>query len=195
MLFELIYILGCYYINFRMFKLLILDVDGVMTTGQKFYDLEGNTIAKTFNDRDFTAIKQFICSGVDVIFLSGDEQVNRSVAKNRCIPFFYSRRKNGKLSKAQCAKEILDKYQVKKEEVIFVGDDLFDIEMKDFVNFMACPKNSHYEMKEYSNLILETTSGNGCIQELYEYFIINNLISKASIEKVINRDSSESVIY
>ena len=69
-----------------MFKLLILDVDGVLTTGLKTYDINGSVISKTFGDRDFTAIKQFICAGIKTIFLSGDQQVN-SMAKDRGIPF------------------------------------------------------------------------------------------------------------
>ena len=150
-----------------MFKLLILDVDGVLTTGLKTYDINGSVISKTFGDRDFTAIKEFICAGIDTIFLSGDRQVNSAVAENRGIPFFYSRRSSGQLSKAACAKEILSKYKVNKKETIFVGDDLFDAEMRSFCGFMACPSNSHYLMKRNSDLILNTSSGYGCIQELF----------------------------
>ena len=57
-----------------MFKLLILDVDGVLTTGLKTYDINGKVVSKTFGDRDFTAIKEFICAGVTTIFLSGDQE-------------------------------------------------------------------------------------------------------------------------
>ena len=113
-----------------MFKLLILDVDGVLTTGLKTYDTNGKVISKTFSDRDFTAIKQFICSGVKVIFLSGDNQINSIIAKNRKIDFFYSRKTDGQLSKSECAREILNKHNLSLEQVIFVGDDLFDIEMR-----------------------------------------------------------------
>jgi len=178
-----------------MFKLLILDVDGVLTTGKKFYSLEGETISKTFNDRDFTAIKQFMCSGIDVIFLSGDTQVNKSVAEKRCIPFFYSRRSTGKLSKADCAKEIFSKFKVRNTEVIFVGDDLFDLEMREFAKFMACPSNAHYLLKEKCDLILNNESGNGCVQELFEYFVKNKIITAPTISEVINRDSQEQVKY
>ena len=131
-----------------MFKLLILDVDGVLTTGLKNYDVEGNVVSKTFGDRDFTAIKEFICAGVNVIFLSGDQQVNSAIARNRKIDFYYSRRSSGQLSKSECAKEILSKYSVTPDSVIFIGDDLFDIEMRDYCKFMACPNDSHYLMKQ-----------------------------------------------
>lgn len=178
-----------------MYKLLILDVDGVLTTGLKTYDTNGDVVSKTFGDRDFTAIKQFICSGIEVIFLSGDKQVNSEVAKKRHIPFFYSRRISGNLSKSECAKEILKKYNLGKENTIFVGDDLFDAEMRDFCKFMACPSNSHYLLKELSDLILNTSSGEGCVQELYEYMISQKIIKEASIDSVILRDSKESVKY
>ena len=178
-----------------MYKLLILDVDGVLTTGLKYYDVDGNVVSKTFGDRDFTAIKQFICAGIDVIFLSGDQQVNSKVAKNRNIPFFYSRREGGQLSKADCAKEILDNYKVVKEEVIFIGDDLFDVEMKDFSNLLVCPADSHYLMKKNADIILKTQSGKGCVQELYEILVHTKIIRSPSIQDVINRDAKESVKY
>ena len=178
-----------------LYKLLILDVDGVLTTGLKTYDIYGNVISKTFGDRDFTAIKQFICAGIDVIFLSGDQQVNQKVAESRKIPFFYSRRDSGQLSKAECAKEILKEYKLTSENTIFVGDDLFDVEMRDFCHFMACPKGSHYLMRNKSDLVLETISGEGCVQELFEYMVKNKIIIEPTIKDVINRDSIETVKY
>jgi len=178
-----------------MYKLLILDVDGILTTGLKTYDINGNVISKTFADRDFTAIKQFICIGIDVIFLSGDKQVNQKVAEMRNIPFFYSRRKSGQLSKSECAKEILQKYKVTSDNTIFVGDDLFDVEMRGFCKLMVCPRDAHYLMKEKSNIILKTSGGKGCVQELFEYMVLNKMISEPNIESVISRDSSESVKY
>ena len=57
--------------------LLILDVDGVLTDGRKYYDVSGKGVLKTFCDRDFTAIKKFKANGWDVVFLSGDPNVFR----------------------------------------------------------------------------------------------------------------------
>ena len=55
-----------------MIKLLILDVDGVLTDGKKYYDNTGLAKYKTFCDKDFSAIKKFKSAGVEVIFLSGE---------------------------------------------------------------------------------------------------------------------------
>lgn len=49
-------------------KLLILDIDGVMTNGTKVYDDDHNVLSKSYNDKDFTAIKIFKQMGIDVCF-------------------------------------------------------------------------------------------------------------------------------
>ena len=47
---------------------------------------------------------------------------------------------------------------------------------------MACPANSHYLMKMNSDLILNTSSGYGCIQELFEYMVSKSMINEPSKE-------------
>ena len=106
-----------------MIKLLILDIDGVMTDGAKVYGLDGLTISKRYCDRDFTAIKQFKASGVQVCFLSGDDKVNKQMAKNRKTDFYYSREKE----KTDFLPEFEKKYSCSTDEMAYVGDDIFDI--------------------------------------------------------------------
>ena len=71
-------------------KLLLLDIDGVMTDGTKLYGLDGLTMGKRYCDRDFTAIKAFKAVGVKVCFLSGDDKGNKAMAENRKIDFYLS---------------------------------------------------------------------------------------------------------
>ena len=65
-----------------MIKLVILDVDGVLTDGKKYYNRDGDVLMKTFCDKDWTAIKRFKALGIKVLFLSGDP-FNEKIAKNR----------------------------------------------------------------------------------------------------------------
>ena len=53
-------------------KLLILDIDGVLTDGTKVYDVDHKPVYKKFMCKDITAIKRFIAAGVKVIMISGD---------------------------------------------------------------------------------------------------------------------------
>ena len=64
--------------KFKKFDLLVIDIDGVMTDGTKLYDTYGNIYLKKFNDKDFSAIKRFKELGVEVCFLSADQNINKA---------------------------------------------------------------------------------------------------------------------
>ena len=86
------------------FKLLLLDVDGVLTNGRKVYDREHIPLYKEFMCKDFTAIKRFMAAGVNIIMISGD-QWNKTMAEKRNIEFFCTRDKNLSLDNMKpCAK-------------------------------------------------------------------------------------------
>jgi len=94
-----------------MIKLLILDVDGVMTDGKKYYDREGTVRLKTFCDKDWTAIKRFRALGINVMFLTGDGY-NVEIANNRNIDVIVTRNKE----KADYLPEICKDYGVSPGE-------------------------------------------------------------------------------
>ena len=83
----------------NLIQLLILDIDGVLTDGTKIYDKKHTVISKLFQDKDFTAIKRFKASGVNVITISGDIW-NQGMAKKRNLDFYHSRSKEGELDKS-----------------------------------------------------------------------------------------------
>jgi len=117
-----------------MLGLVILDVDGVLTDGKKYYGLDGMPFAKTYCDKDFTAIKRLRASGVDVCFLSGDKKINENMAKNRNIDFYAARQGENKKSFLPTLETV---YSVKRAEILYVGDDLFD---KDITKILAPTK-------------------------------------------------------
>jgi 3-deoxy-D-manno-octulosonate 8-phosphate phosphatase (KDO 8-P phosphatase) len=176
-------------------KLVILDVDGVLTNGRKVYDADGNAAYKEFCDRDFTAIKQFKAAGVEVIFLSGDKNVNQAVAKSRNIEFYSSRGVSGKLGKKEVAQEVVARKGYSIDRILFVGDDLFDVEMREVSQVMVCPRGSSMAMRKVADFILTSESGDCCVQEVYELAVEKGWIEEPSIEEVITIDASESVRY
>ena len=161
--------------NFSDLKLLLLDVDGVLTNGLKYYDETGYCKLKTFSDIDFTAIKRFRASGVQVAWISGDKTINEMIAKNRNIPFWYTRGKD----KTEFLPEIFQKLSItKSDSIAFVGDDLFDLNIMQNVQFSFCPNNScktvvDYCEKNQMSLVLKSPQGKGCIDEIYSIFIEN----------------------
>jgi 3-deoxy-D-manno-octulosonate 8-phosphate phosphatase (KDO 8-P phosphatase) len=151
-----------------MFKLLILDIDGVMTDGTKIYGEFGVPISKQFNDRDFTAIGRFKAAGVDVCFLSADKFVNENMAKVRGIDFYYSRKEDGTINKLDFLSIFSSIYNVATEEMAYVGDDFFDLEISKSVGYPYCVSSAPMALKDYCT-VLKSIGGDGAVAELYDW--------------------------
>lgn len=152
------------------FRLLIIDIDGVMTNGSKTYDRNGCILSKEYKDIDFTAIKRFQAAGIKVCFLSGDKAVNEEMAKSRGVPFHYARGTNGSIDKSEFITQFQQIYSVPLDKMAYIGDDYYDLSIINNLNHTSCPANSIQDIKDSVKLILNTKSGEGCIAELYEYY-------------------------
>ena len=170
----------------REVKLVILDIDGIMTDGKKYYGIDGMPFAKTYCDKDFTAIKRMRASGVSVCFLSGDERVNKAMAKNRNIDFYSARGKN----KADVLPEFSKKYNASKEEMVYIGDDLFDIPIMKEVKYSFCPSDSPDAVKNEC-IVLNREGGQNLVAYLYDWLKHANLISDCTLEDIERLDKNE----
>ena len=169
-----------------MIKLLVLDVDGVLTDGKKYYGLDGMPFAKTFCDKDFTAIKRAKAAGVSVCFLSGDNKVNEAVAKNRNIPFYYSRG----VDKSEFLGTFADRFEVSPEQIAYIGDDLFDIGIMKKVGFKYCTNDAPRRVKEHCE-VLDVAGGQNVICRLIDHLLEKNLIPDSTMQQIEELDKNE----
>ncbi len=145
-------------------KLIILDIDGVLTDGFLFYDSKGE-IYKRFSVRDGLGIRILQANEVNIVFLSGgssgaSEERARQLNVEKCIT-------NVK-DKEMELKKIQENLGFKKEETLFVGDDINDLVVKDSVHLLVTPNNASHFLKRNSDLILKKNGGDGAIRELAE---------------------------
>lgn len=149
-----------------MIKLILLDIDGVMTDGRKYYDKDGSVRLKTFCDKDWTAIKRFRALGIQVAFLSGDG-FNANIAGNRNLPF-YLNRSNGKHSdKIEFLGEICSDFSVIPDEIVYVGDDIFDVRIATSVGHAFCPSDASVDMINVCS-VLTQRAGENVVMALFE---------------------------
>ena len=170
--------------------LLILDVDGVLTNGKKYYDASGRGTLKTFCDRDFTAIKKFKAAGWHVVFLSGDQNVNEAVAKNRNIPFYCNRVDGKMVNKVTFLDKLCKVYDTKPCYTAYVGDDIFDIDLLRAVEWSFCPANADFDVKRVA-VSLVAKSGECCVAEVYEFLHRINKVRDVTLEEIEAVDRHE----
>lgn len=145
-------------------KLVISEVDGVLTDGSITFDELGNVPFKKFFLDDFAAINK-IKSKAPVVFISADNCISYHLMRRKNIPFYWDSK--NRLSKIP---EILMNYQVTKEEVLFIGAKLSDRECILAFPNSVCPSNANVGIKQYCT-VLDTSCGQGVLAEVYfRYF-------------------------
>lgn len=167
-----------------MIELIILDVDGVLTDGRKFYDRSGAVISKTFCDKDWTVIKRFKALGIPVVFLTGDEY-NRQILENRNLPVYVNRGKGFHSDKSNFLTEILTQYNATADKTLYVGDDLFDIGIMKLVGYPFCVADSPAMVQKYASRLI-SKGGENCLIELFEILEEEELIPRVSFDDIIN---------
>ena len=145
-------------------KLIVLDVDGVLTDGTKCYDRDGKVISKTFYDKDWTAIKRFQAAGLQVVLLSSDTICNQGIAANRQLDFISV---PAGVDKISSLRRLCDEYAVDPKEIVYVGDDYYDLMLLESVGYPYCPNDSISDVKAVAKMLPEM-GGFGVIQALYE---------------------------
>ena len=176
-----------------MIKLLILDVDGILTDGKKYYNNKGDVVMKTFCDKDWTAIKRFKALGTNVVFLTGDP-FNEAIAKNRNIDVYINRKGGKHTDKSKYVDELCKKYKVSLKETAFAGDDIFDIEIMKKIKWSFCPMTSPSIVQQYADVI-DANSGENFVMILFDLMLDYKLIPKHNfdehLKKVYTLDEKE----
>ena len=172
-------------------KLLILDIDGVLTDGTNVYTEKHEPVYKRFRCKDFTAIKRFIAAGVQVIMLSGDNW-NAEMARQRNIPFYCTRGSDLGLDKSVYLSHLESTYNVKKENMAFVGDDYFDLSMFKTLFWTFAPSDSPRIIRQNCLYLLKSKGGQGVVQELYDFLVGKGIVQDASEAAVADLDKAEA---
>ena len=181
--------------NLKKIKMLLLDVDGILTNGKKLYSSNGTVIGKEYCDLDFTAIKIFKSLFIKVIFISGDQTCNKSIAKNRNIDFYYTRKGNVNRDKLYFLNGIEKKYKINRKFMAFLGDDIFDLELGKNIGYFVVPNNSMQIIKNKADYVLKENSGNYLVKEFLDLYLKTKKIKKIDINKIYDLEKNEQQKY
>jgi len=151
----------------RRIKLLILDVDGVLTDGGIILDNEGNEL-KRFHVRDGHGVRMLTRAGIRVAIITGrtSDVVSRR-AEEMGITDVYQ----GIFKKSAIYEGLLNKYNLKDEEVAFMGDDVVDIEILKRVGLPAVPADADEQTKNFACFISTKGGGRGAVRELIDFIL------------------------
>ena len=148
----------------RRIKLLVLDVDGVLTDGGLWFDASGQLI-KRFDVRDGLGIRLLQQAGVEIAFLSGGqggatEVRARQLGIQHCLV--------GIKDKPEAVLQLQQQLGIHMAETSFVGDDLNDLAVRPVVGLLMAPADACAPVRQGAHAVLRNKGGHGAIRELAE---------------------------
>ncbi|MBN2483703.1 MAG: HAD-IIIA family hydrolase [Candidatus Omnitrophica bacterium] len=149
---------------FKKVKLLLLDVDGVLTRGEIIYDNAGREL-KIFNVKDGLGIYLLSKFAVPVVIITAKDS---PVVRRRAHDMRIDKVIGGELPKAKMIPQLLKKYKVKKDEICFVGDDLIDIGIMNIVGVPVAVHDALPEVKKAALYVSRYNGGQGAVREVVE---------------------------
>ena len=149
----------------RALKLLLSDVDGVMTDGTVLLLPEGGE-AKAFHIRDGLGIVLAHTAGLKTGLALGTSLGGRVPARRGAG---HGRGQAGGASTREpCSSEILASEGLEAHEVAYIGDDLNDLSVMGAVGLSAAPRDAAFEVRAEAFMVLEAEGGRGCLREFIE---------------------------
>jgi 3-deoxy-D-manno-octulosonate 8-phosphate phosphatase (KDO 8-P phosphatase) len=162
----------------RNIKLLILDVDGVMTDAKLFFDDQGREY-KAFHARDGHGIKMLRQSGVEVAVISGRKSPAVALRMRQLgIEHVYQ----GQEDKAAVLEELLQRLAVGPSQAAHVGDDLPDLPLMKRVGLAVAVRDAHFAVKDHADWVTALPGGEGAVREVCDFI----LCAQGNLERAID---------
>lgn len=153
--------------DFSRIKLLLLDVDGVMTDGRIIYGNDGGEV-KAFDVKDGHGIKLLQRAGIAVGIITGRQsKLVARRAEELGIELLYQ----GVKDKRVPFREILDKLALQPEQIAYVGDDVVDLPILRQVGFAVTVADAVEDVKAYVDMVTERPGGRGAVREVCDFLL------------------------
>jgi len=160
-------------------KILLLDVDGVMTDGSIIYNDSGNEI-KSFCVKDGLGIRLLMNAGIKTGVVTGrSSEALHHRCKNLRIEYIF----DGILNKVKILDKIIEMTGIQASEIAYMGDDLPDIPIMRGVGIPIAVADAHESVIETACIVTSAKGGNGAIREVCEAI----LKAQGQWESVLNR--------
>ena len=151
----------------RNIKLLVIDVDGVMTDGSIILDNDGNEY-KIFHVRDGHGIKMLLNAGLKVAIITGRQsKVVEIRARELGITEVYQRCRE----KTVALDHIIGRYGLVYEEVAYMGDDIVDVPVLRRAGIPIAVNDAADEVREFAAMVTKNRGGRGAVREVCDFLL------------------------
>lgn len=146
-------------------KVVVFDLDGILTDAHVWWASEEVGFNRTFNIYDGYGMKVLMKAGLKVGVITGGNSVSVQKRVDQLgLDFCYA----GNEDKREAFMDVLKRYNVDASEVLYMGDELFDIPLLKKAGFSATVPNTCEEVLEIVDYVTKRESGKGCAREVID---------------------------
>ncbi len=149
-------------------RAIFCDVDGVLTDGKMVYS-EGGDELKNFHTRDGIGARMLKKAGYKLAMISSG--INEQLIHKRGSFLGFHAISSGMEPKKNRITALTSELGIEPGEILYLGDDINDLDFMNECGFTVCPQDAHYKVKAAADLILEKKGGEGCLRELADYLL------------------------
>ncbi len=146
----------------KQIKLVIFDVDGVLTDGGLYFTDDGREIKK-FNVKDGLGISILVKKGIDVAVITGRTSV---IVADRMKSLGVNHVYQGRMNKLDTYENLKLAMNISDQQVAFVGDDIIDLPIMRKCSLSVAVKDAHAEVKAGAVLVLDKCGGMGAARDV-----------------------------
>ncbi len=150
--------------RFKKVKVFAFDIDGVLTNGQLLITEEGHFL-RSMNIKDGYALQLAVKKGYEIVIISGG---NSTAVKKRLERLGISNVFIQVDKKDDFLMQLAKINHWTLDEILYMGDDMPDLEIMKICGFKTCPKDAVMEIKELSDYISSYPGGMGCVRDVIE---------------------------
>ena len=155
-------------------RLLIVDIDGVLTDGGLHFDNRGEEY-KTFNSLDGHGIRMLLDCGIEVAVITGRQS---KIVNHRMGDLGVRHIYQGRRDKLPALEELLAACALDAEQLAYVGDDLPDLPVMQRVGFAIAVHNAHSFVKQHSDWVTTAPGGRGAVREVTDFILQSQSLLK-----------------
>lgn len=148
-------------------RLIIFDVDGVLSDGKLYYGDNGESL-KTFFVRDGLGISLARQNGIKIAIITGRKS---QIVATRGQELKFDAVYQGQLYKLDAFAKLKQEFSVTDEQIAYIGDDIVDLPIMTKVGFAAAVGDAVLEVQQTAHLVSDFAGGAGAVRQIVEFIL------------------------
>ena len=164
-------------------KLAAFDVDGVMTDGSLIYLADGSE-AKAFSAKDGLGLSLVSAAGIKTVIITAKDS---NVVVKRAETLNFTKVFLNQKNKLVALDSICEEFALNYDEILYMGDDLPDIDVLKSVGLSVCPCDAVDDVKNICDIVTNKTGGKGAVREICDFLLKVRGVSFDDLRKPQNQ--------